>query len=45
MLGWLVHRKQELSLAAAMGRVFPTVKRGMGFATACRRATIELPGS
>lgn len=32
----------ELALAVAMARVFPTLKRGMGYATSCSRVTVEV---
>lgn len=32
----------ELSLAIAMSRVFLTLKRGMGYATSCQLATVEV---
>jgi alkylhydroperoxidase family enzyme len=32
----------ELSLAIAACRVFPTVKRGLGFATSCAKVRLEL---
>ncbi len=34
----------ELSLAIASARVFPTLKRGMGFATSCSLVSLDLEG-